>query len=76
MPDPNDNSEETGTIVYEIKVDEDGYVVSIRKITSTVTPAVELLYRKAVEQLLLEKTDGEDPAPFSTGRITFILKTR
>ncbi len=76
VPDPNDKSQESGKIVFEIKVDEEGYIVSIKTLTSTVTPSVELLYRRAVEQLVLEKTGEYEPAPFSTGTITFILRSR
>lgn len=76
IPDPNDDSQESGQIIFEIKVDSDGYIVSIRTLTSTVTPAVERAYRRAVEQLILEKTDDYQPARISTGKITFILKAR
>ena len=55
VPDPQDESQESGKIVFEIKVDGEGYIISIKTLTSTVTPAVELRYRRSVEQLVLEK---------------------
>lgn len=75
-PDPKDESDETGKIVFEIKIDDQGYLVSIKTLTSTVTPRVENIYRRSVEQLTFSKTSEYQPAPFSTGKITFLIKSK
>ncbi|GAB4229118.1 MAG: hypothetical protein Tsb0034_00650 [Ekhidna sp.] len=75
-PNPNDTSAEAGKIVYKIVVDQDGYLVKIEPITSTVSPAVERKYREAVTKLTFSKTSDYKTAARSTGTITFIIKSR
>ncbi|MEM9340048.1 MAG: hypothetical protein AAGA66_15030 [Bacteroidota bacterium] len=75
-PEPNDPSSEVGKIVYQIVVDEDGYLVKIETLTSTVSPTVERKYRQAVEKLTFSKTSDYRPAPLSTGTLTFIIKSK
>lgn len=75
-PKPDDTSDETGKIVYQIVVDEDGYLVKIETLTSTVSPSVERKYREAVEKLTFSKTSDYKPAPLSNGTLTFIIKSR
>lgn len=75
-PKPDDTSYETGKIVYKIVVDQDGYLVKIETVTSTVSPSVERKYRAAVEKLTFSKTADYKTAPVSTGTITFIIKSR
>ncbi|MBV6646303.1 MAG: hypothetical protein KI790_12685 [Cyclobacteriaceae bacterium] len=75
-PEPKDDSQESGKIVYKITIDDEGYITGIQPVTSTVSPAVEQLYRRAVEQLTFSKTSDYRPAPTSSGTITFIIKTR
>ena len=75
-PKPDDQSDESGKIVYKIVVDQDGYLVKIETVTSTVSPSVERKYRSAVEKLTFSKTADYKTAPVSTGTITFIIKSR
>ena len=75
-PKPNDTSDQSGKIVYKIVVDQDGYLVKIETITSTVSPAVERKYRQAVEKLTFSKTADYKAASVSSGTITFIIKSR
>lgn len=75
-PKPNDTSQESGKIVYEIVVDEDGYITSIKLISSTVSQAVEARYKEAVADLTFSKTSSYKPAPSSVGKITFIIRAR
>lgn len=75
-PKPNDNSDQSGKIVYKIVVDQDGYLVKIEPVTSTVSQAVERKYRQAVERLTFSKTASYKAAATSTGTITFIIKSR
>lgn len=74
-PTPDDKSEATGKIVFEVKVDESGEIVGIKVIERTVDPSIVEKYKKAVEKLTFSKTrDNQNPAETSTGKITFILK--
>lgn len=75
-PDPKDNSSEEGKIVYKIKVDQDGYIVGIELVSSTVSPTVERFYRQSIERLSFSKTNDYKPAPMSTGTITFIIRSK
>jgi hypothetical protein len=74
-PTPDDKSEATGKIVFEVKVDETGEIVGIKTLERTVDPSIVEKYKKAVEKLTFSKTrDNQNPAETSTGRITFVLK--
>ncbi len=73
-PEPDDTSIESGKIVFKITVDDEGIIVEIKTLEKTVTPAVEQVYRRAVEELTFSKKSDYKPASFSTGRITFIIK--
>lgn len=75
-PDPKDQSSESGKIVYRIKVDEEGYLIGIELVTSTVSPVVERYYRQSVEKLEFYKTSSQESAPVSTGTITFIIRAK
>ena len=72
VPNPNDTTEEFGKIVFEIKVDKDGEIISIQTIEKTVTPMVEKIYADALRALTFSKTD-EAPSGISTGKVTFVL---
>jgi periplasmic protein TonB len=77
IPKPKDDSSESGKIVFEIKVDASGYIIGVRTLERSVSPAVEKIYRDEVYKLTFSKTsDNTRPAAVSTGRITFILRAR
>ena len=75
-PNPDDQSDESGKIIYKIIVDEDGYLTRIETVTSTVTPATERKYREAVQKLTFRKTGDSQTAAQSVGYITFNIKTK
>lgn len=77
IPRPNDQSSESGKIVFQITIDSDGYVIRVVTLESTVSPAVERIYRQEIERLTFSRTaDNLKPAPTSAGKITFIIKAR
>lgn len=77
QPNPNDNSKENGKIVFEIKVDNNGDVIGVKMIEKTVSATVEKLYRQEVEKLTFSQINGNAiAAPISTGKITFIIKSK
>ncbi len=75
-PNPNDKSKENGRIVFEIKVDDNGEVIGVKTLEKTVSPTVEQLYRREVEKLTFSPISGNSPAAISTGKITFIIKSK
>ncbi len=76
-PNPDDRSAESGRIVFQISVDDIGEIISVKTIEKTVSPAVEKVYRDAVMELTFSPTgDNRSTAPVSTGKITFIIKSK
>lgn len=74
-PSVNDDSDETGKIVFQIKVDGGGDIVNVRTVQTTVSPAVVEVYRKAVQRLRLRPKGSATPAT-ATGTITFIITSK
>ncbi|AUD02957.1 energy transducer TonB [Spirosoma pollinicola] len=74
-PSINDDSDETGKIVFKITVDDGGEITRIQQLQSTVSPSVAEVYRKAVQRLRLRPKGGATP-PTATGTITFIIKSK
>lgn len=76
-PEPEDTPSETGRLVFEIKINEQGEMLSVRRLESTVSRTVEEIYRQEVEQLTFSKTsDNALVAPISTGRVTFVIRSK
>ena len=76
-PEPDDQSDESGKIVFQIIVDEEGEIVGLKTLEKTVSPVVEKKYRDSVMDLTFSKTsENSSVAATSTGRITFIIKSR
>jgi stress response protein SCP2 len=76
-PIVQDKSSETGKIVFEIKIDEDGEVISVKNVYSTVSRSVANLYEKAVYDLSFSTTiDNAKRAAVTTGKIVFVLKSK
>jgi len=79
MPSPQDLSEETGKIVFEIKVDNMGEVISVKTLEKTISASIEKIYATSLEQLTFSKTDEDEDgadAEVSIGKITFFIKAR
>lgn len=72
----DDNEDENGKLVFQITIDQDGEIISIKTLQKTVSPTVEKLYRQEVEKLTFSKTDGKIPPSTSTGTITFLIKSK
>jgi outer membrane biosynthesis protein TonB len=76
LPKPQDTSNETGHIIFEIKIDKDGEIISIRTIEKSVSDPLVKIYRSEVAKLTFSPTSANSrPAPTSTGKITFIIKS-
>jgi hypothetical protein len=76
-PKPDDTSNENGRIVFEIKIDDQGEILSVKTLERTVSPAVEKIYRQSLENLTFSQlSTNSRPAPVSTGKVTFIIRSR
>ncbi len=75
-PKPDDTTSETGKIVFEITIDDDGEIINILTIESSVSLSVKKVYEDEVRSLTFSKTDNLPPAPTSKGRITFIITAK
>ena len=75
-PNVNDDSDDTGKIVFQVKVDENGNILSVRTIESSVSPSVLDKYKRAVQSLDLKPSADGDAPSVSTGTITFILRAK
>lgn len=77
VPAPQDNTDASGKIVFEIKIDELGEVIAVKTLEKTVSPLVEKIYKNALTELTFSKTaDNTVYAPVSVGKVTFILRTK
>lgn len=75
-PKVRDDSNEEGRIVFEIKVDEDGSIISVRPLEKSVSLALVKKYQKEVESLSFSRTKGGSNGAGATGKITFIIKNK
>ena len=77
VPEPKDNSDESGKIVFQITIDEFGEVITVKTLEKTISPLVEVIYKEALTKLTFSKTDDTlTYASTSTGKVTFILQVK
>ncbi len=74
-PNPNLPNNESGRLTFEIKVDENGDIISIKTTERSVSAEAEQICRKAVEKLTFSKLGSSVPS-VSTGKITFVVRSR
>jgi outer membrane biosynthesis protein TonB len=74
-PNPNLPNNESGRLTFEIKVDENGDIISIKTVERSVSAEAEQICRKAVEKLTFSKLGSSVPS-VSTGKITFVVRSR
>jgi len=75
-PSVNDQSDEEGRIVFQIKVDEDGNIVSVNVLEKNVSAALVKKYQKEVESLSFSRTSGGNNGEGASGKITFIITSK
>lgn len=76
-PRPNDTSSETGELVFRIKINEDGEVESVVKISGNVSPELTKLYQDAVFRTTFSRTTAGSTANVgATGTIRFIIRSQ
>ncbi len=77
VPQPEDPTEESGKIVFQIKIDDSGEVIAVETIEKTISPLVEGIYQESLMGLTFSKTtDNLVYAPTSTGKVTFVLEVK
>ena len=77
IPKPNDQSNESGKIIFQIVVDEEGEIIQVKTLEKTISPLLEKLYKDAIMELTFSRTsDNRSVASQSTGKITFIIQSK
>lgn len=73
-----DATSENGKIVFLIKVDEQGELVSIVPVEKTVSPKVVEFYKKQIEEnwAVERARENTSPPPISTGKYTVFVKSK
>ncbi len=74
-PNPNVPNNESGRVVFEIKVDDNGDIISIKTLERSISQEAEQICRKAIEKLTFIQTGTNVPA-ISTGKITFVVRSK
>src|SRR5688572_9899456 len=74
-PNPNVPNNESGRLVFEIKVDANGDIVKITTLERSVSTETEQICRRSVEKLTFSKT-GSNVPEISTGKITFLVRAK
>lgn len=74
-PRPNDRTQQSGKIVFEIRVDSNGEVIAVRVIETTVSAEIVKIYQDEVAKLSFSRTSGGKAAAQSKGTITFLIRS-
>jgi hypothetical protein len=76
--DKKDATNENGKIVFQIKVDNQGDLISVLPVEKTVSPAVVEFYKRQIEEnWAVERTrENINPPPVSTGRYTVFVRSK
>jgi periplasmic protein TonB len=69
-------SNETGRIVFIIKVDENGELISFEKESGSMSAAAEKECKAAIERLTFTKKANAKVPQVSVGRITFVARAQ
>ena len=75
-PIVNDQSNETGRLEFEIRVDRNGEVVSVRLLFRSVSPSVARLYEEALKEVSFRPTNDAPKPSITVGRVIFNITSR
>ena len=67
---------ENGRVVFEIEVDENGEITSIKTIERSLSPEAEKICRQEIEKRSLVRTSSGVMPERSKGRVAFVLRTQ
>jgi protein TonB len=76
IPKPEVPDNETGRVVFEIEVDDNGDLIGYRKESGTVSAAAERACIAVIQKLTLTKKSGAKVPPVTKGRITFVIRAQ
>lgn len=76
IPKPNIPDNQTGRIVFQIEVDQNGELIRYRKESGTVSAAAERACIEALQKLTFTKKSGAKVPDVSKGRITFVIRAQ
>lgn len=76
IPKPEVPDNETGRVVFEIEIDENGDLIGYRKESGTVSAAAERACIAVIQKLTLTKKSGAKVPPVTKGRITFVIRAQ
>ena len=76
IPNKKDLSDQSGRIKFSFRIDEDGYVTSVKTIETTVSPNVVAFYKKQLENTTFSQTNDAPPPQSTEGIVTFVIKSR
>lgn len=75
-PQVNDDSDETGIIRFSIKIDENGSIISLKIVETTLSASVAQKYKRAIEKLSFKPTSSGERPEVSTGTIMFKINSK
>jgi periplasmic protein TonB len=76
-PAVNDASSEVGKLVFEVKIDNEGEIISVKLVYRSVSREVANTYEQAVYDLTFSPLpNNTNPAAQTTGRITFVITAK
>lgn len=75
-PQVNDDSDETGIIRFSIKIDENGSIISLKIVETTLSASVAQKYKRAIEKLSFKPTSSGERPEISTGSIMFKINSK
>lgn len=75
VPKPNIPNNETGRIVFEIEVDDNGELLGYKKISGGLSAGAERACVAALQKLTFSKKSGAKVPPISKGKITFVVRS-
>jgi outer membrane biosynthesis protein TonB len=75
-PQVNDDSDETGIIRFSIKIDENGSIISLKIVETTLSASVAQKYKRAIEKLSFKPTSTGERPEVSTGSIMFKINSK
>jgi periplasmic protein TonB len=76
-PVVNDPSNEVGKLTFEVKIDNEGEIISVKLVYRSVSREVANVYEQAVYDLTFSPlANNSNPAAQTTGRITFIITSK
>lgn len=76
IPKPNIPDNQTGRIVFQIEVDENGELIRFTKESGTVSAAAETACKEAIQKLTFTKKPGAKVPAISRGKITFVIRAQ